>query len=86
LSDEELALVAGGGITNPEAIGLSAYGLNGILTVKGLTAGEPFSVHNAQGIFIYRGVAQGEETTIAAPVKGVYFVTSADKTLKVLNN
>jgi hypothetical protein len=78
--------VYGVGITNPEAIGLSAYGLNGILTVKGLTAGELFSVHNAQGILIYRGVAQGTEVSIPVPVKGVYFVTQGDKTLKVLNN
>ncbi|MDR1330114.1 MAG: hypothetical protein LBK23_10995, partial [Oscillospiraceae bacterium] len=46
LPDDELEQVAGGGIANPEAAGLSAYGVNGILTVKGLTAGEPFSVHN----------------------------------------
>ncbi|MDR1329465.1 MAG: hypothetical protein LBK23_07695, partial [Oscillospiraceae bacterium] len=46
LADDDLKQVAGGGIANPEAAGLSAYGVNGILTVKGLTAGEPFSVHN----------------------------------------
>jgi hypothetical protein len=78
--------IYGVGIANPEAAGLNAYGVNGILTIKGLTAGEPFSVHNAQGILVYRGVAQGAEITIPAPIKGVYFVTSADKTLKVLNN
>jgi hypothetical protein len=73
------------GVTTPEAGELSAYGLGGVLTVKGLVAGEPYSIHNAQGVLIYRGVAKSDEATVNAPVKGVYVVTSAGKTLKVIN-
>jgi hypothetical protein len=73
------------GVNNPEVGELSAFSLNGTLTVKGLVAGEPFSVHNAQGVLIYRGIAKSSDATITVPVKGVYVVTSADKALKVIN-
>jgi hypothetical protein len=77
--------VYGVGLDAPEAAALNAYGTNGLLTVKGLVAGEPFSVHNAQGALIYRGIAKANEAIISVPVKGVYIVTSVDKKLKVVN-
>ncbi|MDR0541192.1 MAG: hypothetical protein LBH19_03150 [Dysgonamonadaceae bacterium] len=77
--------VYGVGIDATEVAELNAFGLNGVLTVKGLVAGEPFSVHNAQGVLIYRGVAKAGEATVNVPVKGVYVVTSSGKTLKVIN-
>ena len=77
--------IYGVGITLPKAAALNAFGENGTLTVQGLVAGEPFSVHNAQGVLIYRGIAKASEAAISAPVKGVYIITSGDKTLKMIN-
>jgi hypothetical protein len=77
--------VVGVGIDGPVLSALSVQGNNGQLTIKGLTAGEPFSVHNAQGLLIYRGIAKTTEAIVPAPVKGVYIVTSGDKTLKTIN-
>ncbi|MDR2806363.1 MAG: hypothetical protein LBB85_12155 [Dysgonamonadaceae bacterium] len=77
--------VYGVGVALPEAAVLNAYGVNGVLTVKGLVAGEPFSVHNAQGVLVYRGIAKSSEAIVNAPVKGVYIVTSGGKTLKLIN-
>ena len=77
--------VYGVGIDLPKSAALNAFGENSVLTVQGLVAGEPFSVHNAQGILIYRGVAKASEATVSAPVKGVYIVTAGDQTLKVVN-
>jgi hypothetical protein len=78
--------VSGLGVELPETGSqLRAFGENGVLTVKGLAVGEPFSVHNAQGIQVYRGIAKTSEATVNVPVKGIYIVTSGNQKLKTIS-
>ena len=59
---------------------LIAYVQNGILYISGLSAGESWCIYNTSGILI----AEGKETGIMLPVKGIYIVKSGNKAVKVV--
>jgi hypothetical protein len=68
---------------NLAATSLKAWMRNGLMHVSGLVEGETFSVFNAAGAVIYRGVATGEEADIAISVQGVYIIQSGNRTVKI---
>jgi len=72
------------GINNPHINPLNAYVLNGALHVTGLTPDKPWHVYNLLGSVVYNGVAYTTTVTIPLSVRGVYIVTSNNKTVKVL--
>jgi hypothetical protein len=73
------------GIQSPKTVNtLQASASNGVLTVKGLVAGEPVRVYTVQGTTIARQVATRSESTINLPATGVYIVTAGNKAVKVV--
>jgi hypothetical protein len=68
----------------PAATPLQAYAADGALHIRGLAAGERFDVHNIRGQAIYSSRATGETQTVALPSAGVYVVTTAGQSVKVI--
>ena len=63
---------------------LKGWTQNGVLYVKGLTPGKPWSVYNLYGQLIYAGT---ETQCIASlPGRGVYIIQSGNSTIKVMVN
>lgn len=59
---------------------LIAYVQNGVLYVSELSSSEKWNVYNTSGIFI----AEGKETGVILPYKGVYIVKSGKRSAKVV--
>jgi hypothetical protein len=68
----------------PAATPLQAYAADGALHIRGLTAGERFDVHNIRGQAIHSSRATGETQAVALPSAGVYVVTTAGQSVKVI--
>jgi len=68
----------------PQLKPLKAWIQNAMLHVSGLTAGKLWSVCNVSGVLVYQGIANGEQADIPLFVRGVYFVQSGNKTVKVV--
>jgi len=65
---------------------LTAYVQGGKLYVRGLTEGKPWSVYNASGMLVYRGIATSDEMTISLSALGLFIIQSENRTLKVSNH
>jgi hypothetical protein len=63
---------------------LKASASNGVLTVKGLVPGEKINVYTALGQVISSKTATSRETTLNLPTPGIYLVSSANRTIKVI--
>jgi hypothetical protein len=70
---------------NIQPAALTAYVQNGVLYITGLTAGQTWSVYNLSGILIYRDTAAADRASIPLPCRGIYLVTSGNRTVKVTN-
>ncbi|MDR1115845.1 MAG: leucine-rich repeat protein [Tannerella sp.] len=68
----------------PTTTPLQAYVTDGTLYIRGLTAGERFDVHNIRGQAIHSSRATGGTQTVALPSAGVYIVTTAGQSVKVI--
>ena len=64
---------------------LSAYAVNNVLYISGLTAGESWSIYTISGSFVSRGVAASDRAEVPLPAKGVYIVTCGKNTIKINN-
>jgi hypothetical protein len=64
---------------------LKASALNGVLTIKGLVAGEKVRVYTSLGQTISERTATASETTVHLPVSGIYIVAAGNKAVKVKN-
>jgi len=62
---------------------LAAWMQNGMLHVSGLTAGKSWSVYDVTGIAVYQSIANSSKANIPLPARGVYFVRSDNKVIKV---
>jgi hypothetical protein len=69
---------------HPTATPLQAYATNGTLYIRGLTAGKRFDVHNIRGQTIHSSQATGETQTVTLPSPGIYIVTTAGQSIKVI--
>ena len=63
---------------------LKVYASNGLLTISGLQAGKPISIHSISGQIVYKGVAKAETEQIPMNVTGIYIVTSENQTIKAI--
>ena len=73
------------GVENLQINSLSAWLQNDLLNVSGLKAGQSWTVYNASGIIIYRGIAVNEEAKINLPTRrGVYIVSSGKDVVKIV--
>ena len=81
-------IVVTGGVTGNAELEttspLNAWIRNGLLHVKGLAIGEPWSVYSASGALIYKNIASQEEADIPLEIPGVYIIQSGDNVLKVV--
>jgi uncharacterized protein YjdB len=62
---------------------LKAWTQGETLHVKGLQAGQPWSLYSISGAMIYHGVALDSEAAVILPARGVYIIRSGDNTIKV---
>ena len=65
---------------------LRAWMQNGVLFVRGLTPGKPWSIYNLYGQLIYTGIAGGDKVEIRLSVKGLFIIQSGNGTIKVMVN
>ncbi|GHV30515.1 hypothetical protein FACS1894177_03220 [Bacteroidia bacterium] len=72
------------GIDSPQATALKAYVQNGTLHVSGLTVGKMWSIYGISGALIYQSVAHEDKADFNLSIRGVYIVTSGNKTVKVM--
>jgi len=72
------------GINNPQVKSPEAWIQNGTLHVGGLTVGKSWSVYNASGALVYQSIAVSSEENVNLIVRGVYFVKSDNRIIKVL--
>ncbi|MDR0863490.1 MAG: zinc-dependent metalloprotease [Candidatus Symbiothrix sp.] len=73
------------GIELPKVVNpLKASASNGILTVKGLVAGEFVRVYTLLGQTVSSWTATSTEKTISLPASGIYIVAAGNKAVKVL--
>jgi hypothetical protein len=63
---------------------LSVSASNGILTIKGLVAGELVRVYTVTGTTIYDQTAKNSEQTVRLPAYGVYVIVAGNKAVKVI--
>jgi hypothetical protein len=63
---------------------LKASAINGVLTVKGLSAGEVVRVYTIAGQTVATQIATSEEAIISVPNQGIYIVAAGSKTVKVV--
>ena len=63
---------------------LKGWVQNGVLHVSGLTSGESWTIYNLYGQRIYTGIAEGNETEIPLPERGVYIIQSSGKDIKTI--
>ena len=68
----------------PHKDSLKAWIHNGALHISGLTSGKLWSIYTIGGQLVYHSIANGNEATINLPERGVYIVTSDNKTIKVI--
>jgi len=71
-------------INTPQAKSLQAWTHNGRLYVNGLTVGQAWSVYNVSGMIVYQNIADSEKADIPLFVRGVYFIQSGGKTVKIV--
>jgi hypothetical protein len=64
---------------------LRAWMLNGTLHVSGLTQGQPWTIHNLSGVCLHLSIAEDEKATATLPERGLYIVTSGNRSVKVIN-
>jgi hypothetical protein len=64
--------------------GLGARTENGWLHVGGLSAGESWFVYNASGTLVHQRVASSGEASVFLAARGVYFVRSGNRSVKVV--
>jgi len=70
----------GGQRSNP----LKAWAHNGLLHISGLTVGETLHVYSASGVCVYRTVITSREMRFHLKMKGIYFIQSADHSVRVV--
>jgi hypothetical protein len=63
---------------------LKAYVQNELLHVSGLTVGKPWRIYSISGALIYQSVAHEDKADLNLRIRGVYIVTSGNKTVKVI--
>jgi hypothetical protein len=75
------------GIQSPGLVNntLKVSASNGILTVKGLVAGESIRVYTVLGQIVSSRIANNTEESISLPVSGIYLVSAGNQTVKVVN-
>jgi len=65
----------------------TCYVQNGNLHVRGLSEGEKWSVYNVAGVIVAEGKnrkAEGEETIIILPNKGIYIIKTEKRKMKIV--
>ena len=78
-------LVATTGLeTQQNAYPFNAFIVNGLLHISGLATGETFSIYNATGALIFKGVANGNETLIPLHTHGLYIIQAGNRTEKLI--
>ncbi len=64
---------------------LHAWENNGLLYIKGLTAGELLGIYNINGALLYWGIATGEQMNIPWNEQGIYIVKAGAKSTRVVS-